>query len=1098
MTSCPSPDQLEKLLADDLEGAKAKEIEAHLDSCSACQQALEALTSATYLDAARPGSSPVGAAQVPSTEAFALPGVEPDGTTALTFDPPSSPPLRAPAVEGYRIVRELGRGGMGVVYLARQLGLNRLVALKMILAGDQSRAEDIDRFRSEAEAVARLQHPHIVQIYEVGNANGHPFFSLEYVEGDSLAAILRGVPQPAAEAAKLVQVLAETVHYAHDNGILHRDLKPSNILLSRRKTGSPSNAPKAATLLAGAVPKIVDFGLAKHLDIESDRTVTGTIMGTPSYMAPEQASGQVRAVGPAADVYALGAILYELLTGRPPFRGETMLETLEQVRTQEAVPPRRLQPKVPADLETICLKSLHRDVARRYAGAQDLADDLRRFLAGEPIRARPATRRERLAHWVKRRPVLASLLALTAFFLAVSLPSVTWLWQRAETKAQAEAQANEKLTREISVGRIGLAQSELAANNVGRAEELLDGVPAALRGWEWHFLKRRRFGLPVALTGHDGRVMSVAFTSDGSRLVSAGFDGSMKVYDPASAAVVLDIPAPNLPTSLFGLAVRPDGTQIATASGVLKGLSGHVKIWDLKTGRRLLTLRGHTSVVQSVAYSPDGLRLASASWDKTVKLWDTATGNDIATLRGHTESVACVAYSPDGRHIASASWDGTVKLWEAATRTEVRTLRGFKGGLFAVGFSPDGRHLAAGGFEGIIKLWDLTDGRELRMFEANFGVVLCLAYSGDGSRLAAGGMGKTVQVWDPATGKEMITLRGHTDLIGGVAFSKGGRLASASWDGSVRLWDGTPLGQTPAPELRTLIDDNLDFAVAIDPQGKRLVSGNNDGGLHIWDVNTGEKLKKLAGHDNTIMALAFRPDGLQFASTAADKKVTIWDAVTGAEIRTLPGIVAADVKYSPDGRHLATAVEKYVKLWDAATGQEVASFAAEQFSCYGLAFAPDGRRLATVGWDQTVSVWNVEKRQRLIRLEGHEHILTRTAFSHDGRLLASGSWDGTVKIWDAEKGGNALHTLRHGERVMGLAFHPKGNYLASAGMDGTVKIWDLRTGKEETTLRGHMGAVWSLDWDQGGRRLISASGNRGKGEIKIWDTNNLGEGTGSR
>jgi serine/threonine protein kinase len=365
-------------------------------------------------------------------------------------------------VPGYDIVRELGRGGMGVVYLARHKQLGRLVALKMILSGVHAGEKERHRFQSEATAVAKLQHPNIVQIYEIGEADGHPFFSLEYVDGGSLAEKLGGTPLPPREAAQFVVPLSRAIQAAHECGIVHRDLKPANILLSKeRGTRSaesiPSGRSSAENLRAPSsalrVPKITDFGLAKDLQSHDGPTQSGAIMGTPSYMAPEQASGQAHGVGPPADIYALGAILYELITGRPPFRGATPLETVIQVTNDEPVPPTQLQPKCPRDLETICLKCLQKDARKRYATAGESADDLERFLKAEPIFARPIGRIERGWRWMVRNPVTSLLLAALALVLIVSFVTVVALWRLAErdkTRAdQQEARAKANLLKAV-------------------------------------------------------------------------------------------------------------------------------------------------------------------------------------------------------------------------------------------------------------------------------------------------------------------------------------------------------------------------------------------------------------------------------------------------------------------------------------------------------------------------------------------------------------------------------------------------------------------------------------------------------------------------
>jgi serine/threonine protein kinase len=358
--------------------------------------------------------------------------------TPLTVDEGPASPVPQPLVAGYEIVEELGRGGMGVVYKAFDPRLRRLVALKR-LHSDKA----LPRFRTEAEAIARLQHPNIVQIHEIGEANGGPYLVLEYLAGGSLAQQLDGKPQPARESAALIATLARAAHYAHTQGIVHRDLKPANVLLQIADCRLQIEQQSAICNLQSAIPKIADFGLAKRLDEGPGPTQHGDILGTPSYMAPEQASGSVHEIGPATDVYSLGVILYELLTGRTPFIGSGPLETLMLIRTVEPVPPRRLQPKVPRDLETISLKCLHKEPARRYASAEDLAEDLRRFLEGRPILARPVGTPERLRRWCRRNPLSAALSAALVLALLGGLAGLTGLWLHAAAQRdRAEANLN--------------------------------------------------------------------------------------------------------------------------------------------------------------------------------------------------------------------------------------------------------------------------------------------------------------------------------------------------------------------------------------------------------------------------------------------------------------------------------------------------------------------------------------------------------------------------------------------------------------------------------------------------------------------------------
>jgi tetratricopeptide (TPR) repeat protein len=424
--SCPTVDDLFAFAVGRLPADARETIASHIESCAACLTILQELNDqgdpllaelrqpvpAELFSGDRAGSGPMQ--MVVNTPA-------PDRTGEALPAPADTGAPGLPEVPGYRLLGELGRGGMGVVYKAWQVDLNRVVALKMILAGEHARPEDLVRFRAEAEAVAQLHHPHIVQIFEVGQHAGLPFFALEYLEGGSLHQTLQDTARPAREAAQLVETLARAMQAAHQRGIIHRDLKPANVLLDQ-----------------DGWPKITDFGLAKRVAGGAALTQSGAIMGSPSYMAPEQAAGKGKDAGPAADVYALGAILYELLTGRPPFKAATPLETVLQVLHEEPLPPRRLQPKLPRDLETICLKCLHKEPAHRYGDAESLAEDLRRFQAGEPIRARPVGMVARGWKWARRRPAVAALVGVSVLAMAAGVTGVLWYADRESDRADQE------------------------------------------------------------------------------------------------------------------------------------------------------------------------------------------------------------------------------------------------------------------------------------------------------------------------------------------------------------------------------------------------------------------------------------------------------------------------------------------------------------------------------------------------------------------------------------------------------------------------------------------------------------------------------------
>jgi serine/threonine protein kinase len=723
MTRCPARDELQRLLDEQLAASDRDCVEAHVEECAGCQNTLSELSEASASIVPRQASPPAPLAAALSADVLRrlkqrtrtpLLGVAGGTRTVPPEDSPPSDSARVlPTLPGYEVLEELGRGGMGAVYKARHLALHRLVALKVVLTGAHASPEERARFRREAEAVARLQHPNIVQIHDVGEHDGLPYLALEYVAGDNLAQRLQGTPWPARQAAELIETLSRAVQHAHDHGVIHRDLKPGNILLSgvrsqgsevRDQGGVPADS---CPLTPDPCPKITDFGLAKLLVGERfDPTQSGAILGTPSYMAPEQAAGTGRAVGPAADIYALGAILYECLTGRTPFKAATPLDTLLQVQTEEPVPPSRLQPKLPRDLETICLKCLEKEPARRYPTALALAEDLRNFQDRRPVRARPVGWTGRLSRWCRRNPVVAILLAAVLLvFAAGSLASTVLAVladRRANEAAEAQSRAegeSENARREAEAKTAALeevrqqkdrAQKELAraefvayafrlreaqaAIEQGRLEEgraVLELCDLKLRRWEHDHVFRQTLQLRTELWGNAGPVRRVSFSPDGRRIAAAiqfGWDAQQR-----------------------------------------KPLPGKVQVWDVQQEREVLSLKGHTGALTSVCYSPDGKRLVSAGDAGEIKVWDAATGKEVLALKGLTDRAWSPCFSPDGGRIAAGSV-GTVKVWDAATGKEVRTIQGAGPGVC---FSPDGRRLASG-FPGTqAKVWDAATGEEL-------------------------------------------------------------------------------------------------------------------------------------------------------------------------------------------------------------------------------------------------------------------------------------------------------------------------------------------------------------------------------------------------
>jgi WD40 repeat protein len=826
-------------------------------------------------------------------------------------------------------------------------------------------------------------------------------------------------------------------------------------------------------------------------------------------MAPEQAELNNLDIDTRADVYALGAVLYELLTGSVPFsrqelqaagflemlrvirevdppRPSTKLSgsgTLPSVADVRRTDPQKLVSLMRGELDWIILKCLEKDRGRRYQAASGLARDLEHYLADEPVEACPPTAGYRLRKFARkyRTPMLVA----GAFVLLLASGAIVAAWQavratsaerearrlqidaeqagRAALEAKAEADAQRDAARRAAYASgIGLAQRAWDENNVFRARELLAEVPKEaagrnLRGFEWFYLSRLCRPDERNLLGDAGLVDSLAFSPDGQRLASGSRDQTLKIWDCATGKELLALEA----QVGWGnsVAFSPDCRRLAAA------LDDHtVKIWDSATGKELFVLKGHAGVVHGVSFSPDGQRLASASDDHTVKIWDSTTGKEIFALKSHAAGVRSVVFSPDGQRLASASLDKTVKIWNTASGRELFALKGHTGGVNSVTFSPDGQRLGSASFDQTVKIWESATGRELFTLKGHAGVVPSVAFSPDGQRLASGGFDQAVRIWDSVTGRELFALKGHAAWVTSVAFSPDGqRLASGSHDKTVKIWDSA------TDKKRFVLNVRAVTRVAFSPDGQRLasVSRNNtvvstNNTVKICDIATGKKLFDLNGHAGWVTSMAFSADGQRLASASSDQTVKIWDCATGKELLALRGH-ASDVTSATLSRHQRLHVG-----W-----------------VMSVAFSPDGQRLASARYDTTVKVWEIATGKELLALKGDAGGVDSVTFSPDGQRLASGSEDQTVRIWDSATGKELLALKGHAGQVTSVAFSPDGQRLASASSDQTVKIWDIATGRQLFALKGHAAVVMSVAFSPDGQRLASGSADQ---TVRIWDS----------
>lgn len=1043
-----------------------------------------------------------------------------------------------PSLGPFELIEEVGRGGMGVVYKARQPALKRIVAVKVILAGWLAGPRDRERLRFEAEAVAKLHHPNIVQVHEFVEQDDLSYMVLEYVEGCNLAEFTKRSERRVGWSAQLIETLARAIHHAHQRGIVHRDLTPANVLIAADET-----------------PKISDFGLAKSLAQEASTDLSGSFLGTPRYMAPEQVTGRSREVGPPADIYALGAILYELLTGVVPFRGQTPLETLRRVVEDVPEAPSRVRRDVPADLETICLKCLDREPARRYPSAADLAEDLRRFQAGEPIRARPISTMRWFLKWARRRPAEAALAASGALTLALILTAGLWsnAWlvrhgvaleealarERSQAvaarAARIRAEQNERIARRHWSGsQIKLAQHAWEAGHIELAQELLANErlksgEAKPPTFEWSYLHRlchREFSL---LWGHTGAVYSLVLSPDGRTLASCDLRGNVLLHDMASGRTRT---AQGTPVHCLSW-----GTLNSTVSALRPGRGefGAVELRDVSTGQAWTSPRSTIGLAYLVGFTRDGSSLLV--WDRTHPREGDSPGSPYLATDSERSApdalelkYSALAFSPDGRWLATADPAGRLFLRDAATGRERAALQGIEAPKLHLALSLDGERLAAALGDRGIATWETGSGSAggPKRFSDHDAKVTLVALSSDGTTLAAIEGGRNVVFRDVATGRKW---KAKVEAAGGrvhaIAFAPDGRSLALAGDRiQPRIIDvATGVERARFPRAAEVV-----LALAFTPDGQSLILGGEDPRIRLWNFAPAPDRSLPPGHDEETWSLAFSPDGRTLASGSDDNTIALWDLATRQRRATLRGHMGtvSALAFAPDGRTLAAAdLAREVKLWDVAQGRELTTLFGHVERVRSVAFSPDGKTLASTGSDRTIRLWDVATRACRVVLNGHDDTVRTLAFSPDGQLLASagndknvilhrsnggppvrfwkapskvsslafsfdgrrlalGGEDHCATVWDVAAG-RLLNTLRgHTLRVFSVGFSPDGESLVSAGEDRTVRLWDPLTGQERLILRGHRTQVNAVVFSPDGRALASASHD---GAVKLWMKN---------
>lgn len=1001
------------------------------------------------------------------------------------------------AFGGYELLDVLGKGGMGVVYRARQTGLNRLVAIKMLLSGGQASTEEVQRFQAEAEAAAKLDHPNIVPIYEVGERDGQRFFSMAYVEGPSLAQRMREEPFTPRLAAEMTRNIAAAVHYAHTQGIIHRDLKPANILLG----------------LDGR-PRVSDFGLAKTLENNAELTTTGQILGTPSYMAPEQAMGKVSEISPRSDVYALGAILYEALVGRPPFRDSSVWETIRQVIHSDPVTPRLLNRSVPRDLETIVLKALEKEPAARFASAQDLADDLGRFLSDEPIFARPVSRTEKCFRWVRKNRTVSTLAAtLLGLLLLIgigSAGSATMIrWQESQRtklageKDQLQTQKTNLEQQTTTLKKQSRAERYfsdmlLAADalristGIGRVREFVDPwdqdrEQPDLRGWEWHFLRsaaHEEFDFIEIKTtqGLNVPLSTIAFHPREEVVAVGAATGDLYV-GPIDDATQIQF-ASDHELHITNLVWRPDGERVATAS-----LDGKVFVWMPDPLQKVDEI-DFGKIVFAVDYSPDGKWLAVMVQDDGVHILNAETKERIAHLTDKVAGQSTIKFSPHGELLAIAAHLGgdsyEIHLWNTATwqnesLANKKPFVGHKQQINRIVWSQKGDRLLTASFDRTIKEWSVSEQQLLRSFDTHTAQVTSAQYARQERDIVSVGWDYAFRRFDILSGKQTYLGRGHIKRAQWSSLnSEGDLLATVGEDGVIRLWDlqdpraavaerkhaakslEDPYpqivwkhdGQQLAASLNSTTcwwngDENEAFAVGAGalPEwsaGDEYLSRWEGDVLHVRETRGRQQTRTFQapeqgfGHCRSVWSTK----GTRLLISTGSR-LFLWD-LSQPEPREFARNLNSvkGMAWSPsDEQVLITGTDGVVKIFQTGEGKELQSFQPHPLShAVSVAWSPSGEQFITCSPDRTAIVWNVQSREKVCTLADHSFTVNQAAWSPDGQRIATAGGDSTVRIWTAA--GEQSLILRHPDQVVSLAWSADGRRLASLSQDGTVLVHD--------------------------------------------------------
>jgi WD40 repeat protein/serine/threonine protein kinase/tetratricopeptide (TPR) repeat protein len=1070
----------------------------------------------------------------------------------------------------FRIVREIGRGGMGIVYEAVQESLGRHVALKVLLVGHRIGPVQLKRFEREAKAAALLHHTNIVPVFGVGQHEGVHFYAMQYIQGQSLDVVLREVidrrgqrgaestcdeaesmaaslagelamglrpvssvrpaesqsnvmtqADGAVPASTLVRTAdggaltdgasssssilgrkaapyyrgvaracaqaAEALDYAHSHGVLHRDIKPANLLLD----------------LQGTV-WVADFGLAKA-DGSDELTSPGDVVGTLRYMAPER----FRNIADArSDIYSLGMTLYEMLTLKPAFATSERAVLVYAILHQEPARPRKHDPRIPRDLETIVLKAIAKDPSQRFSSAGEMARELGRFGAGRPIHSRAVSPPERVWRWCRRNPMLAGAVgsAVTALIAVAALAVLHAVDQsraatritdlaaglkmegrRASDEAQRAKAALTESNRRLAMLNFERGQFACEQGDVGRglllmveslraATETSDpalrhAVLASVAAWRRHYPELK------AVFSHEGAVTRAAFSPDGNTILTGSSDQTARLWDASTGEPVGQPLKHQGP--VLALTFSPDGKMVLTG-----GDDQAARLWNAATGAPIGRPFHHQGAVRAVAFGPDGRTILTGSDDQTARLWDAATGLPVGQPLQHRGKVQVVAFSPDGKTVLTGSQDYTALLWDAASGQPIGQPLEHQHMVYAAAFSPDGKTVLTGSQDFTARLWDAATGRPIGQPFVHEEMLYAAVFSPDGKTVLTGALNNTARLWDVANGQPIGSPLPHQGPVLVVAFSPDGKnILTASWDGVARLWDSA----TGQPTGRPLHHQDSITSVAFSPDGKSILTASEDGTARLWDAAIGQPLGRPLDYQAGVSAAAFAPDGKAVLTASKDTTARIWNVATGqrigAPLEHESYVVAA--AFGPDGKCVLTGSwDTTARLWDAATGQPIGPALVHQDSVYGVAFGPDGKIILTGSDDHTARLWDAATGQPIGQPLRHQGPVRTVAMAPDGKTAVTGSWDSTARLWEVATGLPIGQLLEHGGPVNAVAFSPGGKTVLTASQDMAARLWDAATGQPIGGPLRHRGPVRAIAFSPDGKTILTASQDR---MARLWE-----------